>query len=290
MDIGEHPASLLGGGRPDRLVVYGRPSAAWRLALLPDAPVWRRFPGLEVRYARTRLELLAESWGRPSYVVPLWPGESRRCPPWWWMLRPNRRAIAALNSKLEFARYTRSVGLTELVPRVFLGGEPPVFPLVVKPSDSTDGRDVHFVDGPEALGRELAEPRWRGVSPVVQERIAGDVDHVTHVVCRAGRILGHLTYRHHLAESGIQTAKSIVRSEPGEAQAADLEAFERLLGPLGYDGPATIDWRRRPDGRPVIFEINPRIGGSLIRPEREADLAMMLRLVLQHARPPRLFD
>jgi hypothetical protein len=31
-------------------------------------------------------------------------------------------------------------------------------------------------------------------------------------------------------------------------------------------------------------------GGSLMRPERQADLAGMLRVVLQHARPPRLFE
>jgi hypothetical protein len=291
MDRDADAAGLVGGGRPDRLVVYGwRPSESWRLALLPGAPVWRHFPGLDVRYARTRLELLRESWGRPSYVLPLWPREAGRCPPWWWMLRPDRRALAALDSKLDFARYLRAAGLTDLAPRVFLPGEAPDFPLVLKPSRGTNGRGVTFIDGPEHLARELAEPRWRKRAPVLQERIAGDADYVTHVVCRAGRILRHLTYRHQLAATGVQSFGSIVRTEPATAAATDIEAFGWLLAPLGYDGPATIDWRRRPDGRPAVFEINPRFGGSLMRPERQADLAGMLRAVLQYARLPRLFE
>ena len=290
MDMVEYEASLVGGGRPDRLVVYGRPPERWLRALLPNAPVWRRFPELDVRYARTRLELLRETGGRPSYVLPLFPKQAGRVPPWWWMLRPNRRAIAALEGKLGFARYVRSVGLADFTPRAFLEGETPGFPLVVKPSDGANGYDVRFIDGPDELARELADPRWRGRTPVLQERIAGDVDYVTYVVCRGGRILGHLSYRYQLGESGVQSFESIVRRESWTAEAADLEAFGRLLGPLGYDGPATIDWRRRPDGRMAVFEINPRLGGSLMRPEGETDLARMLRLVLQHARPPRLFE
>jgi biotin carboxylase len=252
--------------------------------------VWRRFPGLEVRFARTRLELLRESLGRPSFVLPLWAAESLRCPPWWWMLRPNRRAIAALDGKLDFARYVRSIGLADLLPRAFLPGEAPSFPLVLKPSHGTNGRDVRFIDGPDALAQALADPRWRRWQPVLQERIAGETDCVTHAVCVGGHIIGHLSYRHHLGPSEVQSLETIVHSEPWTAGATELDAFAQLLGPLGYDGPASIDWRRRPDGRLVVFEINTRLGGSLMRPDREADLAGMLRLILQHARPPRLFD
>jgi carbamoylphosphate synthase large subunit len=90
-----------------------------------------------------------------------------------------------------------------------------------------------------------------------------------------------------LGESGVQTFDTISRITPHVASPDDIASFERLLLPLGYDGPATVDYRRRPDGRLAVFEINPRFGGSLMRPAHEDDLVMSLRTVLDNATPPR---
>lgn len=48
-----------------------------------------------------------------------------------------------------------------------------------------------------------------------------------------------------------------------------------------------IDWRRRPDGRLAVFEVNPRLGASLMRPENGADLAAAIGALLAAALPPR---
>lgn len=62
--------------------------------------------------------------------------------------------------------------------------------------------------------------------------------------------------------------------------------FERFLAPLDYQGPANIDFRRRADGRLALLEINPRLGGSLMRPEFAADLDAALGIIVREAQPP----
>jgi predicted ATP-grasp superfamily ATP-dependent carboligase len=274
--------------QPRRLVTYGWLSREWRSALEPGAPVWRRFPWLEVRHASSRLGLLRQTWGAQSYVLPLWPRQARKCPPWWWVLRSDRQVLDALDNKLGFARLLRRLGLEHLGPRTFIDDDPPEFPLAMKPTRGANGQGVRFITSPVELAAALAEPSWRKRAPLLQERIPGGEDFVTYVVCRGGRILGHRSLRYQLGQQAIQTSESIVRRESWTAEAQDLQLFEQILVPLDYDGPATIDWRRRPDGRLVIFEINPRLGGSLMRPEYEDNLAEMLRLILENARPPRL--
>lgn len=62
-----------------------------------------------------------------------------------------------------------------------------------------------------------------------------------------------------------------------------LALFERFLRPIRYDGPANIDTRRGADGTVWVLEINPRLGGSLMRPEKVEDLAALAALVANAA-------
>ena len=62
----------------------------------------------------------------------------------------------------------------------------------------------------------------------------------------------------------------------------DVSAVEALLRPLDYDGPVNVDFKRRADGRICILEVNPRLGGSLMRPENARDLRAALREIVSH--------
>ena len=51
-----------------------------------------------------------------------------------------------------------------------------------------------------------------------------------------------------------------------------------ILAPLGYSGPCCANYKVLPSGEIAIFEINPRLGGSLMNP-RNIDL---LRQAMAH--------
>jgi len=46
-----------------------------------------------------------------------------------------------------------------------------------------------------------------------------------------------------------------------------LSIFQGILKPLNFNGPCNIDFKLTPQGKLKIFEINPRLGGSLMHEE-----------------------
>ena len=58
----------------------------------------------------------------------------------------------------------------------------------------------------------------------------------------------------------------------------------RFLEPTGFSGPCNVNFKRADDGRIVVFEINPRFGGSLMRPANRGDLAETLAVIVARAR------
>jgi predicted ATP-grasp superfamily ATP-dependent carboligase len=54
-----------------------------------------------------------------------------------------------------------------------------------------------------------------------------------------------------------------VLCESVEPDPALARASERLLGDLGWHGVAMVEFRRAPDGRAALMEVNPRLWGSL---------------------------
>jgi hypothetical protein len=274
--------------RPGRVIVYGRSPQRWVEALSPGAPVWSGLAGLsEVVLARTSFELLClgHRGGRQSIVIPMLERNEMRCPRLYWGLLPGREAVLLLGDKARFAGYAEAQGLGAHVPRRFVDPHAARFPCVVKRVDLQGGEGVSVARSAAQLAYLVESEPWRGRSVVLQAFIEPGEDHVTHCVCRNGRILWHRTYRYALKPgTEVQTADSVVAVRELEETAQNLALFECFLVPLGYDGPVNIDTRRH-DGRTTVLEINPRLGGSLMRPENVADLRAALAALIGNAAP-----
>lgn len=274
--------------RPRRVVIYGRHPPTWIAALNPEAPVWRGMAGVEsVALARTSFELLlaGHRGGGQSIVIPLRERNILRCPRLYWGLLPSRRAVDILGDKQRFADYAVAQGLADHIPETYRGPAAATFPCVVKRVDLDGGEGVAVAKSAAELRGLLAAAPWRGHRVVLQALVHGD-DHVTHCLCRKGRIIWHRTYRYVL-RAGTELQKSgtaLAAIEVAEGPEA-LAMFERFLLPLGYDGPANIDTRRGADGVVKVLEINPRLGGSLMRPEKAADRRELLAALVASAEP-----
>lgn len=136
------------------------------------------------------------------------------------------------------------------------------FPVVVKPlwrrRSWSEAAKVVRIDTPEAL-RE-AWPRWaaQDIDLLVQEMILGDETRIEsyHVyVDGHGEIAGEFTgqkIRTYPIVHGYSTALTITAAD-------DVAALGRaLVTALGLRGVAKFDFKRDPDGRLHLLEINPR--------------------------------
>lgn len=279
------------GIRPERIVVFGRGPDSWVAALQPDQPVWAGMPGVaEVRSARTSWQLLREAnaGGRPALVLPLRERQIERCPGWHWGLWPAAPALTILRDKVRFAAHLAACGLADLAPRRFVRGEAVRYPAVVKQARSAAGHGVELVWNAEELDAVLQRADWQGQGVLVQAYAGDGIDRVTHAVLVRGTVRWHRTFQYQMApEIQIQRQHTPRTLNTVPTPQADLDRLAAVLGPLGYDGPVAMDSRELNDGRSVLFEFNPRMGGSLFWPGQEADLRAALETIIAHARPMR---
>jgi predicted ATP-grasp superfamily ATP-dependent carboligase len=264
---------------PD-IAIHGRHSPKWQEALDVRSGVWR----LLARSGSAQAASGTPRWWRKRVVVPLMERHIASLSGGCHVLVPDAEALAVLADKARFARYAAEIGAGDLLP-LSIPVSHPTFPAILKRTNLNGGRGIAFVASRQQFDRKLARTLWRGQDVLLQEAIPARFDHVTHVVCVRGRVVWHQTYSYPLDHRrAIRGPVGDITIKRSRARAEDIRAFERLLLPLAYDGPANIDFRRRADGSLAILEINPRLGGSLMRPENVHDLAGCLRAIVRHAR------
>jgi hypothetical protein len=277
------------GERPGRVILYGYATERWRAALSPESGVWDNVPGVrEVVVIDRRSKLLRQGWagGQQSIVIPLRRRALQRFPRLYWNLAPRRRVHDICFDKIRFDRFMRRSGFSAMLPQSWRRAGECRFPCVVKRNTEEGGIGVRVVNSAQELAEALSQPPFQGGPVIFQELIEGLVDYATHCVAVDGRIVWHISYTYDVdPATRVQTPESHAgrrRIEPGHAA---LAAFERILGALRFSGPASFDWRPAGDGI-VLFEINPRFGGSMMLPINRDDLSAALRAVVTHARPP----
>jgi hypothetical protein len=131
-------------------------------------------------------------------------------------------------------------------------------PLVVKGATGSGGKQVRIVEDRAALGRALAWARGRGGAWALQEFIAGPTYLVGGVFDRGAPVR-------------IYAAEKRAQHPPRTGGAIHLRSTDdlallglgiRALRALAWTGLASVDVMSRPDGRPVLLEVNPRLWGS----------------------------
>lgn len=279
---------LTSSPRPVRLIVYGRHSADWNTALAPDAPVWNVIGQVgEVMVLPHEAPLPPSRSGWRTLILPLMEPHILACArDRHEGLMPSHHAVRTLADKALFASYAESHGLGRLCPPRFASTSEAALPCVVKRHDLNGGCGVEIAESIEGLAELSDIEPWKGHPVLLQGYEPSPAQYVTHAVCRSGRILWQVTYRQTLADGArIRRWNTALVQERVSPAAAWLDGIERFLRPLSYSGPCCVDYIARADGSLCVFEINPRLGGSLMMPENVGDLGALLRTLLRFARP-----
>lgn len=205
---------------------------------------------------------------------------------------PDAEMLGEVLDKSRFGALAGELGLR--VPasrRVRPGIDPDLgdlrFPLVVKPLvrdrawfDAVGWHKALRVD--DAAGWERARARLAALDLVVQELVPGGEERIeSHhaYVGAGGEVLGEFTgrkLRTRPAEFGMSTALVTTASPDVRAEGRDV------LAALGIAGPVKLDFKRDPDGRLWLLEVNSRftlwahlgaLAGVNLPAVAEADLA-----------------
>jgi hypothetical protein len=273
------------GSRRFRVVVYGAFFEIWNAALV-DPKLWRDIPGIvEVLRVADHSSLdLSLSPDLRTVIIPLGEEHHRSFPQQYLSLAPDAHSIATLSNKASFAAYIDGLGLSRLRPKNYERMENAEFPVVLKRVDLAGGMGVELVRSRADLDSLLRTPMFRGRETVLQAFVPGAMEYVTHCVCKDGDILWSCTFAWDLgsdSQFGIPVfGATISVMAPGRT----LSDIAAILGPLNYSGPCCTNYKVLPSGEISIFEINPRLGGSLMNPRNIDFLRQAMTHLVYNAR------
>ena len=171
---------------------------------------------------------------------------------------PSPEAVALCDDKLALARFLIAEGFADHIPPPRRAGPP--YPYVWKQRAGYWGLHCHIVRGAADEARlDLTDEAW-----FAQAYVEGEVEHATHVLQTSGQVRYTSTFTYEMAGPGVvKGAEQRPRVTWFRRGSDNLGLFSAMLSRIGYEGVACLDYRMV-GGRPVLFEINPRFGASLL--------------------------
>jgi predicted ATP-grasp superfamily ATP-dependent carboligase len=118
---------------------------------------------------------------------------------------------------------------------------------------------VGIAHGPDEF-RELCHDPGMACGALVQEFVPGHGEAIFLLSSQGESVavFAHRRLRERPPSGGVSVLRESITPDPEL-----LRDSERLLADLGWTGVAMVEYRRAPDGRAVLMEINPRLWGSL---------------------------
>ncbi|MFT3733285.1 MAG: hypothetical protein QM780_18015 [Hyphomicrobium sp.] len=195
------------------------------------------------------------------------PEARRKC------IYPDSKTANNLDDKGRFNALMIELGYEDCIPRV---GAPRdlEFPIVCKKRIDECGLHTRVISHPSELDH-LDDPDF-----YFQEYVPGVEEYVTHVICLHGVITYLVSYKYYF---GMDVYSKSPELNPRSVE--DLGGFipselTKIILDLSYTGCACFNYKLR-DGRPAIFELNPRVGASFMR-ESAKYLGAYMKAVEDH--------
>jgi|GEM_PF-2060895 len=181
--------------------------------------------------------------------------------------------VQLFDDKVRFIRFMEEQDLMHLLPDVYVinhDGQrqdyaPVEYPCIFKLAVTFGGTgaQVHLNAGKPLELDKVA----RGSSYIVQEFIPGNVEYGGHFYIEGGAIRRQLFYRG-TRDASITVQRGHMPSYDRFEELDEAAELESMFGAINYTGFACVDFKVSPKGI-KIFEVNPRLGGSLIHNESD---------------------
>jgi biotin carboxylase len=190
-----------------------------------------------------------------------------------------------LGNKALFAAYLLTNSFAAYLPILYGSEEAVQYPCVVKSLEFDGGSGIELVCDRSTLNQIIQNKEAHAEPFIVQAFISGEQEFVTHAILREGQILWHQTFCYYLGqEPVIRTATMTNTLETNRVLTplSFLRVFTQIAQDINLSGPINIDYKMV-ENHPYLFELNPRLGGSLMRTENTDLLSAALSVIVTQA-------
>jgi carbamoylphosphate synthase large subunit len=185
-------------------------------------------------------------------------------------IMPDNLTVQEFTNKQLFAKYVLKNNLTNFFPKIYYKNDYSNKLVVVKPPYGGSSVGV-YLDNINNIQNNTFQTH------VVQEYIKEDTEYTANLVVDKGKIIYAFAYSRYYGNRNyikhdVQDNTTQKRVEIAPKHICD---FERFLLPVKYTGPCNIDYKIV-NNNIFVFEINARLGGSLIFEQHTKDFATMI--------------
>ena len=269
------------------VVIYGKGLwDSWSEALGPESAFWEGFSSIEkvieVEDLDFPLQYVCKDYNK-SVLIPLSVEDNLNHPEGCFTLVSSKETLNIFNDKELFYAFLEENGLGEYYPKIVEITSPtPEFPFIMKRLDMYAGVGVALIWDQERYEWALNNHRFKGHKYIVQEYVEGDLEYVTHVMCKDGEVLWNVTYEGPVPTSGRVNTGPFATNKIVTMEPEVMDVFRKMFKLANYSGPANVNFKLR-NGKPVIFESNPRFGGSMFLPMFRPQLKQSITALLNNA-------
>ncbi|MBS1521972.1 MAG: hypothetical protein JST50_13305 [Bacteroidetes bacterium] len=169
---------------------------------------------------------------------------------------PTMEAIDICDDKYLFYTTLVEKGFENDMPRV---GKNLKIPYIVKRKVAHMGVDCYVIDTPEK-----EKEHWKEINDpdfFCQEIVPGKKEYATHLIFRDGKMACALNVIYIFSTPFyVKGVDKFIGNKLGKCPHLDL--FADMLKAINFEGICCFNYKEI-DGKPYVFEINPRFGGSL---------------------------
>jgi len=268
-----------------RVIIYGFHSEDWNLALGPNSKVWKLLPNVDKVLA---VEGLPEFLPKRKLffndcTIPLMENHIKTIPDSSTTLKPRLEILEKFANKKHFHLLLKDLNLDQYQPNVYSDQNITKFPIVLKRTNLNACQGIKIIFTRQELNDSLSQDMWRGKEIIIQEFIENTNEFVWHAVYKDGVRLWDTTIKYVKSNSLIlRDPNSEIDSIIFETNPDATKVFDQIMCNTNYSGPCNIDFSYKSSNL-KIFEINPRIGGSLMKPENRELLAQALKTIIKAA-------
>jgi carbamoylphosphate synthase large subunit len=257
-------------------------------ALNPDALVWKQLTKIKsVKFFSSTPEIPKSSKRRKlrTVIIPLMESHLYEMPTNFTSLTSTPELVSLMSDKLLLTENLIANGLAQCVPKTWTDPTNLVFPSIIKRRDLNAGKGIRILKSVHELHEALSDLEFHEKHYFFQEFVSGDVEYVCHLVALKGKVLFSNYFMYQLPN--LETIRGWQSAIPITKLGVNLNhetsrTIKNVIKHLNYSGPCNIDFKLI-NGIPKIFEINPRLGGSLMVEENLPVLAKILEIVIKNA-------
>ena len=269
------------------VVIYGKGLwSSWKDALGAESDFWKGFSSIEkvieVDDIDFPLEDVCKNYNK-VVLIPLSVQDNFNHPKGCLTLVSSHDTLNTFNNKELFYKFLERNGLKEYFPKLLnITSNTPEFPFIMKRLDLYAGVGIVLIWDQERYEWALNNHRFKDQEYLVQEYIEGDVEYVTQVMCKDGEILWNVTFEGPVPKDGKVNMGPFAENKIVTMEPEVLDVFRKIFNLANYSGPANVNFKLR-DGKPIIFESNPRFGGSMFLPMFRPQLKQSITALLNNA-------